>query len=533
MKLNPYIDAHSPQINSASQPLSPATLRWRKNKAIFITLVAGFLGVAIVYLFNKAEVSVSGLSPVGLVLGVALIVQTFRDWEFGLKSLLVVVVIEGAMRKWFLPSFTELVYLYKDILVIAILIGYMKKQGKPPLLVNQLLKPLRLALALFVGYALAVVMNPNSPHFLIPILGVKAYCLYIPLTFVVARMFSDKEKLVAFLKWYSVIVLPVALIGVMQFMDSDPTSTVNRYAWRMEASNPTRDVASFFDSAGSHYVRITGTFSYVTGLSAYLPVMFSLLLGLISLNSTRQMSRALQWVFYLCIGAVIVISFMTGSRGAVLAIALIAMFFYFFSPRKQLFRRLQQIIVIGLLVYLSFTVLFPQAYDAFYTRAFSAGQESDENMERLLDPLRIPVDEAAYAGPFGYGIGLTQNGVPAILRMLGMSGQTERLPVMPESEPGRVMLEVGVIGFLFYTLVRILLLIMLCRVCLRIRDPESKAISIAVLGVLIVQVVTGGAIITHTQGLYQWVLAGIPLALLNAERLSLLMKAPKAQAASG
>ena len=524
MKNGSYISLHAYEADKGFGAPSGPINTWKENRPVAIALIAGLLGVATIYLFSKTEIAIGGMAPVGLIVGLALLYRAWRDWEFGIKSLLVIVIVEGAVRKWFLPSFTELVYLYKDILVIIILAAYLRKRGRKPLLINRRLKPLRIALVVFAVYSFAVVLNPGTPHMLIPLLGLKAYCLYIPLTFLIARMFSDKAKLISFLKWYSIIVLPVALIGVMQFAESSPTASLNRYAWREGVAAQPSDVASFFDSTGAHYMRVTSTFSYVTGLSAYLPIMFSLLLGLISLNSTRQMSKSLRWLFYVCIGAVVVASFMTGSRGAVLAILLVAMLFYFFSPIKHLFRRLQQVVIIGLLAYLSLTLLFPQAYDAFYTRAFSSDQEMNESWERMLTPLRPPIDEATYAGLLGYGIGRTQNAVPAMLKMLGMPEQTERFPIMPENEPGRVMLEVGVIGFLLYTLVRCLLLVTLFQACRRIRDSESKALAIAVTCVLVVQVLTGGAIVNHTQGVYQWVLAGIPLALLNAERLSLQMR---------
>jgi len=334
-----------------------------------------------------------------------------------------------------------------------------------------------------------------------------------------ARMFSDREKLVAFLKWYSVIVLPVTAICAMQFMDSSLTGSLNRYAWQ-DPSGGEGNVAGFVDSTGTNYVRVTGTFSYISGLSVYLPVVFALLLGLISLKSTKQMPRALRLLLYVGIGSVTVAAFMTGSRGAVFPIALTMAFFYFFSPIKHLFKRFREVAVIGVVVYVCFSQAFPQAYDAFTTRAFGSDQEVNEGVGRILISFTLPAEEAKRAGALGYGIGLTQNAVPAISRLLGIQNPAERLPLNPEAEPGRIMMETGLMGFILYMLVRILVFATLLRVCLLIRDPESKAMAVAIFGVVILQLIMGGAIINHTQGVYQWALAGIPLGLLNAERLA-------------
>src|SRR6185295_6524208 len=130
------------------------------------------------------------------------------------------------------------------------------------------------------------------------------------------------------------------------------------------------NIAMFSTASEVYFVRITSTFSYVTGLSVYLPIMFALLLALISLSTRHQVTRVIKLLYYAAVGATVVLSLMTGSRGAVLAIALTAVIFYFFTSRRNTFRRLQQIIVVGVVLYFALTALFPQAYDAFYNRTF-------------------------------------------------------------------------------------------------------------------------------------------------------------------
>jgi hypothetical protein len=89
----------------------------------------------------------------------------------------------------------------------------------------------------------------------------------------------------------------------------------------------------------------------------------------------------------------------------------------------------------------------------------------------------------------------------------------------------------GIIGYLLYTALRLVILLTLCRVCMLIRDPESRLLAIAILGALIFPLLIGGAVVSHTQNVYQWFLIGIMLALLNQERLSLYIKAAEERVA--
>src|SRR5262249_13384558 len=160
---------------------------WKGNRSTIIALAAGLAGAGVVYLINKSDLHLSGLAPVGLVAGLLLIVRAGRNWEFGVKSILVIVVLEGAVRKWLLPSFSEVVYFYKDILIAVTLLAYLSKRSKVPLTIKRYLSPLSLALMAFTIYSLIVALNPTGSHILISLLGLKAYCLYIPLTFMTAR----------------------------------------------------------------------------------------------------------------------------------------------------------------------------------------------------------------------------------------------------------------------------------------------------------------------------------------------------------
>ena len=509
-----------------SLPLSSYDVSLRGRQAsipIIATLFAGLVGLIAIYGVTSIEALTDIAAPIIVIAGGLLLIASWLNWELGLQSLLVVIIIEGAIRKWFLPSSSELVYFYKDLLMVVIVISYLKKQRKTPFLIKQELKLLVVTLVAFTIYAVASISNPALPHPLVGVLGVKAYLLYAPLAFLVPRMFTNKEKLTKFLKWYLIIALPVAALGAMQFVDSDQNSLLNRYAWDEKTAAATgmeMAVANFQDSAGGNYVRVTGPFSYLSGLAIYLPTTFALLLGLISQPSIRSLPSILKWIYYLILAIVATTTFMTGSRAAVLNLGVIALIFYWLAPKKDLLQRLRQAMVGIALVFVALTVFFPQAFDALYTRAFGGEAQVEEGQGRIAEAFRPPFDEAAYAGAFGYGIGATQNATPVLMSKLNLPNMGEQIPIYFEGESGRVMLDLGVVGYLLFVFLRISILITLFYICFSIRDAESKTLAVAAVVAILFPLVVGGAVAQHTQNVYQWFLIGIPLAMLNAERMS-------------
>lgn len=495
-----------------------------ENKSVIVALVIGSLGVAAIFFATRAPGALAGLAPVLLVLAPVLVILAVRNWERGIQIILVVVIVEGAVRKWFLPSASEFVYFYKDVLMVATLIGYIRKRRKTPFVIQRRLRVLLIALGVFLLYTVLSMGLAGEIHPLIGLLGMKAYCLYIPLAFITVRAFPDKDRLIGFLKWYALIVFPVAAIGVMQFSDTNQQSALNRYAIGEQVPGALTSIAVFETQSGSYFVRITSTFSYVSGLSVYLPVMFALLLAMSSLFSKRGLSRGSKILYYSALGASVVTCFMTGSRGGVLSMVLVAVIFYFFTSSRQTVRRLQQIAVVGVILFVAFTSVFPQAYDAFYNRAFGGEERVNEGWSRIAGALSLPINEASYAGLFGYGIGLTQNGVPALMKRLGLAEQDNPLPVGTEGEPGRVTMELGLIGFVLYTLLRLILLITVFRIAFAMRDRESKILAFAAASALVMPLVAGGAVANHTQNVYQWFLVGVVFALYNAERLQIRIK---------
>jgi hypothetical protein len=498
----------------------PAVNGWPAYNSIFTALVLCVAGLAAVYVANSTTSFRATGESLGVGLAMALLFMAWRRWQFGVQALLVVVIVEGALRKWFLPSYADLVYFYKDALMVAVLIAYFLDRGKAKVIIQRELQFFVIPLFALVLYAFAISANPRAPHLITSIFGVKAYCLYMPLAFLLPRMFSTKEKLVGVLRWYLVIALMVAALGVWQFMDNSQDSALNRYAQSENPNELPQDTAIFADSSGDYFVRVTGTFSFISGLTVYLPVAFSLLLGLTSLGATRTLPISVRLIYYLGIAGVVATAFMSGSRAVIVNLVMVAVIFFAFTSINNAFKRLRQVVIGGALVFMALNLVVPHAVDGVYQRAFGGEEQIDEGRERIEAVFTFPFEEAAYAGAFGYGIGATQNSVPALMNRLNLTPTGEPIPMAVESESSRVMLELGVVGFVLFTLVRLATLVATLRACLVIRDPEMKALGVASFASLLFSIVAGGAVINHTQNVYQWFLVGMVFALLNADRLA-------------
>src|SRR5206468_9375936 len=64
------------------------------------------------------------LAALGAVLGAALFTLGMRRWREAIPAALLIAVFEGAVRKWVLPDYGQLIYFAKDILLLGAYAGF-------------------------------------------------------------------------------------------------------------------------------------------------------------------------------------------------------------------------------------------------------------------------------------------------------------------------------------------------------------------------------------------------------------------------
>jgi hypothetical protein len=439
-------------------------------------------------------------------------------WRAALQAVMVLLVVEGAIRKWLFPGAQDLVYLAKDVLLVGIYVGYLRSPARlryrPPKI-----PALYTALTLGAIFCLFQIFNPQLPNLLVGAFGFKAYFLYVPLLFVVPAAFPTDRDLVVFLRRYILLSIPVGALAVAQFL-SPSSSRLNTYAWG--AAGPAgADVSTF---GASEFVRVTATFSYISGYGSYLIAMSILILSYLAAARWR-LQRSL--LVYAALGMALLGMLMTGSRGPVLMLALLFPIYWWLAVIRggqgggaTFARLLFGMTLIGILL----GSAGAEAVAAFRGRAAGSGGDV---RTRIIAPFTAPFHFLPEVGVIGYGIGATHQAAAAVAT--GVVPYSWLRGLAAEVESARVMIELGPVGFLLVYFSRIYLIIFAFRQVLVMRTGFHRALATACLLFFLAQL-PGNIIFDLTSDLYFWFFSGLLLLVMRFDRVA-VAKAARAAAA--
>jgi hypothetical protein len=451
-----------------------------------------------------------------LLAGALIVFWSVQRWRDAIRFALVLVVLEGAIRKWLLPGAQDLVYFAKDAVLLAAYVGFWQDQARArlPRLVPP---PLALLLLGSVLVGTLQMFNENLPSVLVGVLGLKAYFLYVPLLWVVPAAWPDEARLARDLRIYVALAIPVAVLAFVQFA-SGSNSALNTYVGGGEGGG------GIIQFGSSEHVRVTATFSFISGLSAYLPVV--VVLALVELTRCRW-KLASGGVAFVSLGASLAATLMTGSRGPALVLALLVPLFAWLAGSGGAGSGR---LMVGLgIALLSVRLLAGDAIDAFIGRAEGASDVS----ERLLSPLVSPRFALEAGGLAGFGIGATHQAAPLLAS--GVPEYSWLRGAQIEDEAGRVMLELGPIGFGMVYGTRIYLALFALSQTLRLRGALSRPLGAGAALILFFSI-PGGIIFNPTAGVLYWLAAGLFMAALRLEweaRTSVPRLAPRPVLVSG
>lgn len=452
-----------------------------------------------------------------ILAGLAALIWAFRRWRTGVQVALVLVVFEGAIRKWLLPGAQDLIYFAKDVVLLGVYLGYLREAPRLRDRVASLplLYPLIGMTALF---GLLQVFNPNLPNIPIGILGFKAYFFYVPLLLVLPAAFTSDATAFRFLQRYALLAIPVGLLAIAQFF-SPPTSALNAYA-RAAAEGP---YATTFGS--SSHVRVTATFPYITGYASYLLATAVLL---VTLLAARRWELWRNWLIYAALGMTFLGMLMTGSRGPVVVFAVIfPLYWWLVAVREKQKAALLGRTLGAVLLLTVFVSLFGQdALGAFQGRAAGSGGEI---ANRILSPAVAPLNVLPHVGLLGYGIGSTHQTAAALAPRLVPFSWLQGLLI--EVESGRVMVELGPIGFFLVYLLRIALAGLALKNALSLRTRFHRSLAAASFAFFF-GAIPGGAVFDVTGGVYYWFFAGLLTLAMQLDRDAVARAAAKARAAA-
>jgi hypothetical protein len=427
-----------------------------------------------------------------------------RYWQRGLFGVFVLLVFEGALRKWIFPSAQAQIYLVKDVILLAVYLGFIldSRRNLPAAKNIGLIK-----IILVVGFVWGCieVLNPNSPSILVGLMGLKTYFLYVPVAFILPYAIKSREHLFVLIRRYLIMAIPVAVLGFIQIM-AGPDSGLNVYVQHSEDA-PT--LLAYFGQ--EDFVRTSGTFSYISGYTAFLSFVAFLAIGYNMAHGWRLKNNiAPVFALTLVVGAM----FTTGSRAPVyilLATSPVILWLAATSRVVSLQTALRLCILVPVITILALNIS-PRAFEAFMHRAEEA--DSSYTLTRLFQ-WAYETPGALSEAPFlGIGIGTTH---PAALNIMGVEFPWWLNDLLSEAEMARVTVELGLIGLLLTYSLRFLIPAFALRCVMCFKDPAYRALGI-VLAVHLALGFIASIILNVTAGLYYWGAFGLVLAMQQLEQ---------------
>lgn len=352
---------------------------------------------------------------------------------------LLLLIFEGALRKWVLPGLaTPLLVVRDPVAILAIALGLRHLIGNLYAVLFMCMGVLCILLAMMVGH---------GNHW-VAIFGGRILILHLPLIFLFPAVFSSEDFWI-FAKFTLVLSIPmVILMGFQYYL---PQSHFVNVGVGGEGS-------SGFSAALGRY-RSSGTFAFTNGVSMFFAVAASMMacwitnaegsnpkwfwitVGCLLLAVPLSISRALAFS-YLLIGLAMVVSGALSPRHIKRLILSTAIAFIIMAPITQL-------------------PIFKDSTEAFMARWERAteGEGDGKGVQgvlegRVLDSFTEPWERLDRIPLFGYGIGIgTQTGTFLYFGRRGF--------ILGEGEWYRVTGELGIIMSIAYIGLRIWLALLL------------------------------------------------------------------------
>lgn len=346
-------------------------------------------------------------------------------------------IFEGALRKWFLPSLATPLLIVRDPLAIWLLF---KAWQNGILIINRSIYSMSLTAIL----AFLTTMLVGHRNLYVAVFGLRIFLIHFPLMFVIGKVFNREDilKLGRIMLW---ITLPMIVLNALQFLS--PQS-----AWVNRGVGGDMEGAGFSGALG--YFRPPGTFSFTNGNSLFwgfsAPFIFYFWLF------PKQIRRI---VLLAATGALLISIPLSISRSLLFEVALTFLFALLILASKPRFLGRMLVALPGILLVMFLLIKSPfgqTGLEVFISRFISANETEGGLhgvfIDRFLGGMIGAITNTSDLPAFGYGIGMGSN-VGSML----LSG--ERVFLVAEEEWGRLIGEMGIILGLSVILIRIALVV--------------------------------------------------------------------------
>lgn len=361
--------------------------------------------------------------------------STYQKLKWSIWAYFLLLIFEGALRKWIFPGLSAPLLIVRDPLAIWLIYLAWSKRIFP---LNKYVVAMSVAAILGTGFTL-IVGHGNIP---VAVYGARILLIHFPLMFIIGRVMTQ-EDVIRLGKVVILLAIPMAVLIALQFYS--PQS-----AWVNRGVGGDLDGAGFSGALG--YYRPPGTFSFTTGVSQFfsLTACFTLYFWIAKVKINRLLLIAAS----VAVLVAIPISISRTLFFSVLIAVVFCLIIFLRKPKSSNKLISLSLVLAGILLVLSQTEFFQTGIEAFTSRFETAsshegglgGTLADRYLGNFIDAFR-PNSERPF---FGYGLGMGTNVGSQLL--IG-----ERSFLFAEEEWDRLIGEMGLFMGLFVILIRLAL----------------------------------------------------------------------------
>ena len=398
------------------------------------------------------------------------------------------VILEGAIKKWFIPNSGLYLILIKDLIVLScISYGFRNYLYK---LDSQFEKIIFLWTILVIVWMLFQVIIHSSSMWII-LIGLRNWALYIWFSLICYRVLNLKD-LISIFKIIILTIIPLAIISVTQHF------------------LPVEHILNNLPGEGYIFqiipgiVRTTGTFSFVYGYTQYLMFLCPLIFSLIISNSDLNLNKSIITIVIISFVLAVVTS---GSRGTIVySVTMLLPLLVGLKQAQASIKKFFLIILIVLISYFVITIFFINALDAT-TQRFETASQNENSYQRFMNYIFGTSDTWKNLTMFGKGIGLGSNAAELFL------GRGNIIFLMGEYEIDRTINEGGILGIIFILMKFISILFLFHSIS--ILKNEKKALPFIYWSYLIIHLFTSSVTGQITSHAFTYLALGIGLVLIK------------------
>jgi hypothetical protein len=470
--------------------------------------------------------------PLGLaLLGIAGLITS--NWRNGLYAFVAWLLFEDMIRKYLGNNMA--IYFAKDVLVGITYLSFLLATRRENL---AKFRPAFLyPLWLLVGLGVVQAFNPDSPHILYGILGLKVDFYYLPLMFLGYAFLRNEEDLRRFLVFNMGLAAVIASLAIAQSVLGLDFLNPRGGADIDELSHLIRSTPS-----GVLVGRPPSVFVSEGRCAWYL--MLAFIMGLGSAGYLLLKTRKGRRIVFPALVLVSVAAMMSGSRGCasyvvISALVLSAALMWGAPPRRletyRLFKAIRRSYVVVALGLFLMVAIFPEAIGArwtFYSETLDPRSQDFEARNRAWD---YPVKNLMLAftdpeWPLGHGIGTSTLGVQYVTKILGPEVDASIHRFNLEEGFATLIFELGILGPILWLIWAASYVYTGWKTVLRVKGTSMFPVAICIwwFGFLLLFPFTFGGMAPYQNFVYNayfWLLTGVLFSLPRLNEQSSLLPA--------